>query len=198
MVTDWLKMVIEQAPAPGYEVRSASHGARAEELFQAWRPAVVLLDLLLPDVDGIELLRRMKAVDANPEIIVISGQGTIKRALEAGQAGAFFFIEKTDLDPAGIITILDRALSLHDERQQHELLKEQLRSQYSFSSIIGKSKKMRELFELVDAVAASDANILIQGENGTGRNSSPMRCTCAVCGRRAPSSRSTARPFRKT
>jgi DNA-binding NtrC family response regulator len=170
MVTDWLKMVIEQAPAtPGFEVRSASHGARAEELFHAWRPAVVLLDLLLPDIDGIELLRRMKAVDPNPEVIVISGQGTIKRALEAGQAGAFFFIEKPDLDPAGILTILDRALSLHDERQQHEQLKEQLRSQFSFSNIIGKSKKMRELFELVDAVAASDANILIQGENGTGK-----------------------------
>jgi hypothetical protein len=75
---------------------------------------------LLPDIDGIELLRRMKAVDPNPEVIVISGQGTIKRALEAGQAGAFFFIEKTDLDPAGITTILDRALSLHDERQQHD------------------------------------------------------------------------------
>src|SRR3712207_8313737 len=99
MVTDWLKMVIEQAPAqPGYEVRSASHGARAEELFQTWRPAVVLLDLLLPDIDGVELLRRMKAVDPNPEVIVISGQGTIKRALEAGQAGAFFFLEKTDLE----------------------------------------------------------------------------------------------------
>jgi DNA-binding NtrC family response regulator len=170
MVTDWLKMVIEQAPGqPGYEVRSASHGARAEELFQSWRPAVVLLDLLLPDIDGIELLRRMKAVDPVPELIVISGQGTIKRALEAGQAGAFFFIEKTDLDPAGLITILARAVELHDERHQHEQLKEQVRSQYSFSNIIGRSKKMRALFELVDAVAASDANILIQGENGTGK-----------------------------
>jgi DNA-binding NtrC family response regulator len=170
LVTDWLKMVIEQAPGPpGYEVRVASHGGRAEELFQSWRPAVVLLDLLLPDADGIDLLRKMKALDPNPEVIVISGQGTIKRALDAGQAGAFFFIEKTDLDPSGITSILERALSLHDERQQHEQLKEQVRSQYSFASIIGKSKKMRELFELVDAVAASDANILIQGENGTGK-----------------------------
>ncbi len=59
--------------------------------------------------------------------------------------------------------------SLHEERLQHEQLKEQVRSQYSFSSIIGKSKKMRELFELVEAVAASDANILIQGDNGTGK-----------------------------
>jgi DNA-binding NtrC family response regulator len=170
MVTEWLKMVIEQAPgAYGYEVRTASHGARGEELFNAWHPAVVLLDLLLPDTDGIDLLKKMKAIDPTPEVIVISGQGTIKRALEAGQAGAFFFIEKSDLDPAGITTILERALALHDERQQHEQLKEQVRSQYSFSNIIGKSKKMRELFELVEAVAASDANILIQGENGTGK-----------------------------
>lgn len=170
MITDWLKMVVEQAPVqPGYEVRVASHGTRAEELYQTWRPEAVLLDLLLPDIDGIELLRRMKAIDADPEIIVISGQGTITRALEAGQAGAFFFLEKTDLDPAGLTGILERALSRHDERQQHALLKEQIRSQFSFSNIIGKSKKIRELFELVEAVAASDANILIQGENGTGK-----------------------------
>jgi DNA-binding NtrC family response regulator len=170
MVTDWLKMVIEQAPgAPGYEVRVASHGARAEELFESWRPAVVLLDLLLPDVDGIELLRRFKALDPSPEVIVISGQGTIKRALEAGQAGAFFFIEKSDLEPSGILTILGRAVALHDERRQHQQLRDQMRGQYAFSNIIGKSKKMRELFELVEAVAASDANILIQGENGTGK-----------------------------
>ena len=151
-------------------MRAASHGARAEELFQSWRPAVVLLDLLLPDTDGIALLRKMKAIDPSPEVIVISGQGTIKRALEAGQAGAFFFIEKSDLDPAGILTILERARwRCTTSAGSTQQLKEQVRSQYSFSNIIGKSKKMRELFELVEAVAASDANILIQGENGTGK-----------------------------
>ena len=102
-------------------------------------------------------------------MIVISGVGTITRALEAGQAGAFFFIEKSNLDPAGIVSILDRATDLQVERAQHERLKEQVRDQYAFSNIIGKSKKMRELFELIDAVAESDANILIQGENGCGK-----------------------------
>ena len=170
MVTDWLKMVIEQAERdPGYEVRAAAVGSRGVEMFRSWRPDVVLLDLVLPDIDGIALLRQLKAIDDGPEMVVISGVGTITRALEAGQAGAFFFIEKSNLDPAGIVSILDRATDLQVERAQHARLKEQVRDQYAFSNIIGKSKKMRELFELVDAVAESDANILIQGENGCGK-----------------------------
>jgi DNA-binding NtrC family response regulator len=144
-------------------------GSLAVELFKSWRPDVVLLDLVLPDIDGIALLRQLKAIDSSPEMIVISGVGTITRALEAGQAGAFFFIEKSNLDPAGIVSILDRATGLLGERARHEQLKEQVRDQYSFHNIIGKSKKMRELFELVEAVAESDANILIQGENGVGK-----------------------------
>ena len=170
MVTDWLKMVIEQAErTPPYEVRAAAVGSRAVEMFKVWRPDVVLLDLVLPDIDGIALLRQLKAIDSSPEMIVISGVGTITRALEAGQAGAFFFIEKSNLDPAGILSILDRATGLLGERARHEQLKEQVRDQYAFHNIIGKSKKMRELFELVEAVAESDANILIQGENGVGK-----------------------------
>jgi DNA-binding NtrC family response regulator len=169
-VTDWLKMVIEQAAnGSGYEVRAAAVGSRAAEIFRSWKPDVVLLDLVLPDIDGIALLRQLKAIDPSPEMIVISGVGTITRALEAGQAGAFFFLEKSNLDPEGLVSILDRATGLQVEREQHERLKEQVRDQYAFSNIIGKSKNMRELFELVDAVAESDANILIQGENGVGK-----------------------------
>lgn len=167
---DWLRMVIEQAPGePGFEVRAAGLGARAEEVFEAWRPDVVLLDLLLPDGDGIGLLRRLKAIDAGPEVIVISGQGTIGRALEAGQAGAFYFLEKSDLDPDGLLGILERASLRQQERLQHQRLRAQIRSHAAFASIIGKSRKMRELFDMVEAVAGSDANILIQGENGTGK-----------------------------
>ena len=84
-MTEWLKMVIE---ADGYEVRTALIGTRGEEIFKQWRPDVVVTDLMLPDVDGIHLLRRLKEIDPWPEIIVISGQGTVARAVEAGQAGA--------------------------------------------------------------------------------------------------------------
>src|SRR5262245_128701 len=171
MVTEWLKMTIEQAAngSGPYEVRSAAVGSRAMEIFRAWKPDVVLLDIVLPDTDGIALLRELKSIDPDPEMIVISGVGTITRALEAGQAGAFYFLEKSNLDPGGLVSILDRATGLQVERAEHERLKEQVRDQYAFSNIIGKSKNMRELFELIEAVAESDANILIQGENGVGK-----------------------------
>ncbi len=170
MMTEWLKMVIEQLPGPpGYEVRVAGIGTRGEELYESWRPDVVLLDLLLPDIDGIALLTRLKAIDPAPEVIVISGQGTVKRALEAGREGAFYFLEKSDLDPAGLVPIVERAASLQHERHQHEQLRDRIRNQYAFSNIIGKSNGMRDLFELIEAVAVSDANILISGENGTGK-----------------------------
>src|SRR5262249_38403477 len=88
-MTEWLKMVIE---AEGYEVRTALIGTRGEEIFKQWRPDVVVTDLMLPDVDGIQLLRRLKEVDPWPEVIVISGQGTISRAVEAGGGGGVFFL----------------------------------------------------------------------------------------------------------
>src|ERR671913_760762 len=88
-MTEWLKMVIE---AEGYEVRTAFVCTRGEEIFKQWRPDVVVTDLALPDLDGIALLRRFKDIDSSPEVIIISGQGTLARAVEAGQAGAVFFL----------------------------------------------------------------------------------------------------------
>ena len=164
-MTEWLKMVIE---AEGYEVRTALIGTRGEEIFKQWRPDVVVTDLMLPDIDGVALLRRLKEIDPWPEVIVISGQGTIARAVEAGQAGAFFFLEKP-VSQDGLMNIISRAIDRTQERAEHQQLKDQIRGQYSFANIVGQSKKMKELFELVESVAASDANILIQGENGTGK-----------------------------
>ncbi len=164
-MAEWLKMVIE---AEGYEVRTALIGARGEEIFRQWRPDVVVTDLMLPDTDGVALLRRLKEIDAWPEVIVISGQGTISRAVEAGQAGAFYFLEKP-VSQEGLADMLNKAFTRSMERAEHHQLKEQIRGRYSFANIVGHSRKMKELFDLIESVAASDANILIQGENGTGK-----------------------------
>jgi DNA-binding NtrC family response regulator len=162
---DWFRQVLE---AEDYDVRAAFSGAAGEELFRHWRPDVVLTGLALPDIDGIQLLRQFREIDPQPETIVIGEQGTIHRAVEAGRAGAFFFLEKPVLQD-GLVDLLRQAANRHEERAEHQHLREQIRGQYSFSNVIGQSRVMKDLFELIDRVAVSDANILIQGENGTGK-----------------------------
>src|SRR5688500_5176907 len=160
-----LTMVIE---ADGYQLLTALIGTRGERIFKQWRPDVVVTDLMVPNVDGVQLLRRLKEVDNWPEIIVISGNGTVARAVEAGQAGAFYFLEKP-VTQDGLMDMIRKAIDRSQERAEHQQLKEQIKGQYSFNNIVGQSKKMKDLFELIESVAASDANILIQGENGTGK-----------------------------
>ncbi len=164
-MTEWLKMVLEQA---GYEVRTALIGVRGEELFKTWRPDAVLTDMMLPDIDGIELVRRFKDINPLAEVIVVSGQGNIPRAVEAIKAGASFFLEKP-VDAEGILALLEKAIERTDLQGEIQQLKQKLEDRYKFANIIGRSKKMQDLFELVESVAASEANILIQGENGTGK-----------------------------
>jgi len=164
-MTEWLKMVLEQA---GYEVRTALIGVRGEELFKTWRPDAVLTDMMLPDIDGIELVRRFKEINPLAEVIVVSGQGNIPRAVEAIKAGASFFLEKP-VDAEGILALLEKAIERTDLQGEIQQLKQKLEDRYKFANIIGRSKKMQDLFELVESVAASEANILIQGENGTGK-----------------------------
>ena len=83
-MTEWLKILLEHA---GYEVRTALIGTRGEELFRTWRPDAVVTDMMLPDVDGIELVRKFKQLEPEAEVIVITGQGNIPRSVEAVKAG---------------------------------------------------------------------------------------------------------------
>jgi DNA-binding NtrC family response regulator len=164
-MTDWLKVLLEHA---GYEVRTALIGARGEELFRTWRPDAVVTDMLLPDVDGIDLVRRFKATDPDAVVIMITGQGNIPRSVEAVKAGAFDFLEKP-VDADRLLDKLEKAIKQKTLIDENEALKQKLQDRYKFQNIVGKSKKMQELFDLVESVAASEANILIQGENGTGK-----------------------------
>src|SRR5688500_20146308 len=126
-MTEWLKMVIE---AEGYEVRTALIGTRGEEIFKQWRPDVVVTDLMLPDLDGIALLRRFKDIDSSPEVIIISGQGTLARAVEAGQAGAFFFLEEP-VSQDGVEDLIGRAIEPTPGRAEHPAANGQIPGQAS-------------------------------------------------------------------
>jgi DNA-binding NtrC family response regulator len=164
---EWLKILLEHE---GYEVRTAMIGTRGEEIFKTWKPDVVVTDMMLPDVDGLELLRRFKQTQPpqETEVIVVTGHGSVQKAVEATKAGAYDFVEKP-IDPEELLGRLQRALELRTMRDENVELKRQLEGQFKFGNIIGKSKKMHEVLDLVESVAGSDANILIQGENGTGK-----------------------------
>src|SRR6187455_804387 len=164
-MTEWLKILLEHA---GYEVRTALIGTRGEELFRTWRPDAVVTDMMLPDIDGIELVRKFKQLEPEAEVIVITGQGNIPRSVEAVKAGAFDFLEKP-IDADRLLDKLEKAIKRKSLMDENEQLKAKLQDRYKFQNVIGKSKKMQELFDLVESVAASEANILIQGENGTGK-----------------------------
>src|SRR6478609_3762952 len=164
-MAEWLADITRRA---GYDTRVAVRGDEAEETFASWVPDVALVDLMLPDANGADLVRQFKSMSPGTEVLVISGQGSIPRAVEAMKAGASYFLEKP-IEGDSVLAILGRALERVDLEAENVALKRQLRDRYQFDNIIGRSRKMRELFDLVAAVADSEANILIQGENGTGK-----------------------------
>jgi DNA-binding NtrC family response regulator len=164
-MTEWFKILLEHE---GYEVRTALIGARGEEIFRNWKPDAVVTDMVLPDVDGLELLHRFKEALPDSEVVVISGHGTISKAVDAIKAGASYFLEKP-IEAEGILALLEKAIERKDLHTENVQLKAKLQDKFKFANVIGKSKKMQDLFELIENVAGSDANILIQGDNGTGK-----------------------------
>ena len=162
---EWLRLLLEPQ---GYELQTALVGTRGLELYRTWKPDIVVLDMMLPDVDGLELLRQVKRQSDDAEVIVVSGHGSVATAVDAVKTGAYTFIEKP-IDPESFLAMLEKVVEWRALRSENEQLKRRLQGPFRFSSVIGKSRKMLEVLELVESVAGSDANILIQGENGSGK-----------------------------
>ena len=152
----------------GYDVETAVAGQPGRERFAAWKPDVVIVDLRLPDADGLALLKEFKLSRPESEVIVLTGHATVARAVEAIHAGAHNFLEKP-LDPDALRTYVERALERRRLRGENEALRRQLDDRFNYGNIIGNSRKMHEALDLVRSVAASDANVLIVGENGVGK-----------------------------
>jgi DNA-binding NtrC family response regulator len=162
---DWLKELFESA---GYETRTAGDTGGARVELATWRPDIVVTDLLLPDVDEAELVESIIRLEAGIPVIVLTGQGTITRSVNAVKAGAFDVLEKP-IDGDLLLDKIDKALRQHTLIEENVRLRHQLLDGRPLEGVIGTSEKMRHLFELIACVAPSDANVLIQGENGTGK-----------------------------
>jgi DNA-binding NtrC family response regulator len=152
----------------GWDVDVAEDGEKALRAFGQHLHDVVLTDLLMPRMDGMELLRRVKSMQPDTTVVIITAHGTVETAVEAMREGAADFITKP-FSMVQLLLRLNNVCSYRLLKEQNIRLQEQLEQRFSFGNLIGKSKKMREVFELIRVVADSDANVLVQGESGTGK-----------------------------
>jgi DNA-binding NtrC family response regulator len=152
----------------GYVIHLASNGKEALVLFRREMVDLVITDLVMPKMDGIELLEAVKALRPETEAIVISAQGTIEKAVQAMKLGAFDFIQKP-INPRVISLVVERALEKQTLVLQNRDLRLKLEDKFHFKNIIGRSEKMVKVFELIHHIAPYDSSVLIIGESGTGK-----------------------------
>jgi DNA-binding NtrC family response regulator len=154
--------------AQGYETARSLTGEEGVKLVEGSHFDVVLTDLQLPDLDGIEVVKRVKELSPDTEIIMISGYASVSKAVEATKAGAFYFIEKP-VAFEELMVLIEKAIERREQAEEIKQLRGRLTSRTSYYDIIGNSKAMQDIYEIIDSVAESDANILILGESGTGK-----------------------------
>jgi two-component system NtrC family response regulator/two-component system response regulator HydG/two-component system response regulator AtoC len=152
----------------GYHLLLASNGKEALSLFRQEVVDLVITDLVMPKMDGIELLEAVKNLRPETEVIVISAQGTIEKAVQAMKLGAFDFIEKP-INPRVISLVVERALEKQTLILQNRDLRSKLEDRFHMKNIIGRSEKMVKVSELIHHIAPYDSSVLIIGDSGTGK-----------------------------
>ena len=158
----------ELISAWGYAVETARDGQEGHEKIGVWSPTIVITDLKMPRMSGLELLEKIAADTRTIAVIVVTAQGTIDSAVQAMRMGAYDYITKP-IDTNRLRTILQNASALLGARVELEVTRRKLRDAGSLGSLVGPSKKMQEIFRLIELVAPSTASVLITGASGTGK-----------------------------
>ncbi|HHP7234756.1 MAG TPA: sigma-54-dependent transcriptional regulator [Desulfobacterales bacterium] len=152
----------------GFEIQTANSGKEALEILEASDVDLVLTDMKMPSMDGIELLEKIKTKDPELPVIMMTAYGTVDKAVEAMQKGAYSYILKP-FDNERLILYVNKAIAMYRVVQENRRLRSAVSSHYSFGNLIGKSKSMQAVFDLIRKVAPTGATVLIQGESGTGK-----------------------------
>jgi DNA-binding NtrC family response regulator len=160
--------LMDDLAAAGHQVQGVPDGLAALERLRAEPFDVLITDIRMPGLEGLELLRRSRDLRPDTAVLVITGYGTIESAVEAMKAGASEYIVKPFLNDE-IVLKLQRLASLRELERENVLLREQVDRLRGFENIVGSSKEMQRVFGMVRTVAKTDANVLIQGESGTGK-----------------------------
>jgi DNA-binding NtrC family response regulator len=165
---DFRESVARRFVRRGFKVQEATHGEQALQLASLRQFDVIVLDMVMPGLSGIQVLEQLKLTNSEAEIIMLTGQGTIETAVQAMKLGAYDFLTKpfplNDLE-----ALLEKAYERQQLRKENEQLKEVLHRANAEPEIVGQSPPMQELLRLIERAGKTDKAILIQGESGTGK-----------------------------
>jgi len=162
------ELLVEVLVREGYQVRAAAGGAEAIRLAESEVFDVALIDLRMPDVDGLGVLARIRALDPAPPVLILTAFATIETAIEAIRHGAYDYLSKpfrVDEIKLAVRRVLETQRLVRENRE----FRQELRSRYGVEGLIGQSPEMVAIYRLVARVAALDTTVLIQGETGTGK-----------------------------
>jgi len=179
-----------------FEVFEFSNAGAALMEMQTTVPEIVITDLKMPDINGIDFLKRIKLINKNIFVVMMTAYSTVSTAVEAMKLGAYDYIEKP-FDNEHILIILDHIQELKQVKDENKQLKIKLKQNYDFSAYVGNNQKVLEIFELVKIVAQKQTSVLLVGETGTGkelltniihynskRNKKPLiKVSCAILSR---------------
>jgi two-component system, NtrC family, response regulator PilR len=164
-VRDVLKIFLQ---AKGFEVTATPDGQTGLDCFREGKYDAVLSDLVMPGVNGIEVLKGIVEQNTNTPVIMITAYGSVQTAVEAMKMGAFDYVTKPFvLDELHII--LERAIGVSRLHRENLMLKMQLKKKYNFKGLIGDSHQMQKVYEMIEKIADTDSTVMITGESGTGK-----------------------------
>lgn len=152
----------------GHDVMLAKNGREGIALLDKWSFAVVLLDLMIPNEDGMEILKQIKAQDAETEVVIITGHGSVQTAVQAIKSGAFDVLTKP-FTPNELRRTVERAFKNRQLNIENVILKQTLREKEENEEIVSRSPAMAKVKEMIKMVAPTNSTVLIQGESGTGK-----------------------------
>ncbi|MBW1896639.1 MAG: sigma-54-dependent Fis family transcriptional regulator [Deltaproteobacteria bacterium] len=152
----------------GYEILTASSGMDAQDTLETADLDLVLTDMKMPNMDGIEFLKEIKKKNPDLPVLMMTAYGTVEKAVEAMQLGAFNFIQKPFKNET-LKQMVEKAISTYRLVKENRQLVAALQSRYRFDNIIGKSKPMRAVFDMIQKVAHTKTTVLVTGESGTGK-----------------------------
>jgi DNA-binding NtrC family response regulator len=152
----------------GFSTEGAADGQEALQRITAFRPSIIISDLVMPRMGGLELLHSVKEEAGDVTMVILTAQGTVETAVEAIKEGAYDYLTKP-IEPQRLKILLDKIVERQETIREVKVLRRQLRDSGSFGRMIGASPQMRKVYQIIEQAAPTAASVLIWGESGTGK-----------------------------